>query len=91
MSTAVHASPSKSNRTRRVPVLAAASALVAVASVTVTLAVAGGGSDRTAPARSGTPAVAQPDPAKVYRYGLDDSRPSGTIDSTRAAERFHHR
>ena len=74
MSTAVHASPSKSHRTRRVPVLAVASALVAVASVTVTLAVAGGGSDRSPPAPSGTPAVAQPDPAKVYRYGLDDSR-----------------
>ena len=91
MSTALHISPSKSHGTRRVRVLAAASALVAAASVTVTLAVATGGSDRSSPAVSGTPAVAQPDRAKLYRFGLDATRPSDPVDSTRAAERFHHR
>jgi hypothetical protein len=90
VSTALPAYPSKSRRTRRVPVLAAASALVAAASVTVTLAVATGGSDTSSPAPAGTPALAQPDRAKLYRYGLDASGPS-TVDSTRAAERFHHR
>ena len=91
MSTALRISPSKSLGTRRVPVLAAASALVAAAAVTVTLAVAPGGSDTSSPALSGTPAVAHPDRATLYRYGLDASGPSNSIDSTRAPERFHHR
>ena len=91
MSTALPTSPSKSRRTRRVPVLAAASALVAAASVTVTLAVATGGSDTSSPAPSRTPAVAQPDRATLYRYGLDASRQSTPVDSTRAPDRFHHR
>ena len=91
MSTALHISPSKSHGTRRVRVLAATSALVAAASVTVTLAVATGGSDQSSPAPFGTPAVAQPDRAKLYRYGLDGSPQTSTIGSARAAERFHHR
>jgi hypothetical protein len=91
MSTALHISPSKSHGTRRVRLLAAASAVVAAASVTVTLAVATGGSETSSPAPSGTPAVAQPDRAKLYRYGLDVSRQSGPVGSTGAADRFHHR
>jgi hypothetical protein len=91
MSTALHISQSKSLGSRRVPLLAAASALVAAASVTVTLAVGTGGSDRSSPAPAGTPAVAQPDRATLYRYGMDASRQSTPIDSTRAPERFHHR
>ena len=91
MNIALHFSPSKRHGSRRVPVLAAASALVAAASVTVTLAVATGGSDASSPAPSGTPSVAQPDRAKVYRYGLNTSQPGSSIDSARALDRFHHR
>jgi hypothetical protein len=89
MSTALPVSTPQSSR--RVPILAAASGLVAAASITVTLAVATGGSDTSSPASSGAPAVAQPDRATLYRYGLDASRQSSPIDSKRAPARFHHR
>jgi hypothetical protein len=91
MSIARRFSPYTSRSSRRIPVLAAASALVAAASVTVTLAVAAGGADTASPAPSGTPAVAQPDRATLYRYGLDKPQAASSIDSTRAADRFHHR
>jgi hypothetical protein len=82
VSTALPASPSKSRRTRRVPVLAAASALVAAASVTVTLAVATGGSDTSSPAPAGTPALAQPDRAKLF--GTDWTLPGRARSTPRA-------
>jgi hypothetical protein len=74
----------------RTQLFAAASAVVATASVAVTLAVApGAGDDSSAapPSAGSTPATSQPDPAKVYRYSIEQpSHPS----PAEQARRFHH-
>jgi hypothetical protein len=78
----------------RTRMFAVASAAVATASVAVTLAVAPGIGDDSPAAPvpgGGAPAInaptAQPDPAKVYRYSIEQpSHPS----PAEQARRFHH-
>jgi hypothetical protein len=91
MSTTVSVNALRTQRSRRIQILAAASAVVAAASITVTLAVAGGGSEASSQAPSAAPATAQPDRATLYRSEAAGSQPAGRIDGRRAAWLFHHR